>query len=693
MMHENEKILAAIFSDETVDYRCPSEPDFGDTVTVRIRTLKNSAIRVMLHVFGSELAILMKKTVSGDVFEWYEAQIVCIRKEVEYCFLLECSDMNILYDKTGTHLLENSKVPEREYAFRFTPGFHVPEWAKGAVQYQIFTDRFNNGNSGNDVADNEYYYVVGHSRHVKDWNCPPDDTDIRTFYGGDLQGVMQKLDYLQDLGVEVIYFNPLFVSPSSHKYDTQDYDYIDPHLSVISEDNDHEMQFWEKHNGYASRYIKRVTSKKNLEDSNAYFAEFCQELHRRGMKIILDGVFNHCGSFNKWMDREGIYLGKSGYEKGAFQDQNSPFRKYFRFSAKGNSRYADYEGWWGHDTLPKLNYEGSDDLKEAILQIAEKWASPPYSIDGWRLDVAADLGHSIEYNHAFWKEFRKRIKAINPDILIIAEHYGDPRDWLHGDEWDTVMNYDAFMDPVSFFLTGMEKHSDEKREDLFLNGEAFFSSMLKNMSAFERTSLECAMNELSNHDHSRFLTRTNGQIGRLVTAGTEAAGKNIKQNIFRQAVMIQMTWPGAPTIYYADEAGQVGWTDPDNRRTYPWGNEDKALIGYHKKLIDIRREYPVLKNGSLIPLAAEQGVIAYARFNLTGAVIIAVNAEEKKKEITIQAEYAGIADGCGLMRILLSDTDGYDDKVFPAGEVKNGIIRLMLPAGSAAIYVSSGKGE
>lgn len=692
-MRENERILAAIFSDETVDYRCPSEPDFGDTVTIRIRTLKDSAIRVMLYVFGSELAILMKKTVAGNVFDWYEGQIVCIRKEVEYCFFLEYADMNILYDKTGAHVLAEQKLPDREYAFRFTPGFHVPAWAKGAVQYQIFTDRFYNGNPKNDVADNEYFYVVGHSRHMKDWSCPPDDTDIRTFYGGDLQGVMQKLDYLQELGVEVIYFNPLFVSPSSHKYDTQDYDYIDPHFSVITEDNDHEMQFWEKHNGYASRYIKRVTSKKNLEASNAFFADFCRELHKRGMKIILDGVFNHCGSFNKWMDREGIYLGKSGYERGAFQDQNSPYRKFFRFSAKGNSRYADYEGWWGHDTLPKLNYEGSDELKEIILQTAEKWASPPYSIDGWRLDVAADLGHSTEFNHLFWKEFRSRIKAINPDILIIAEHYGDPKDWLHGDEWDTVMNYDAFMDPVSFFLTGMEKHSDEKRDDLFLNGSAFFASMLKNMSAFERPSLECAMNELSNHDHSRFLTRTNRQVGRLMTAGSEAAGYNVRKNIFRQAVMIQMTWPGAPTIYYADEAGQVGWTDPDNRRTYPWGKEDQELISYHKKLIAIRKEYPVLKNGSLIPLAAEHGVIAYARFNLTSAVIIAVNADEKEREITIRAEYAGAADGSKVTRILTSDTDGYDSGHVPEGAVMNGIIRVKLPAGAAAVYVLPGKGE
>ena len=189
-----------------------------------------------------------------------------------------------------------------------------------------------------------------------------------------------------------------------------------------------------------------------------------------------------------------------------------------------------------------------------MLDIAKRWLSPPYSIDGWRLDVAADLGHSPEMNHRFWRDFRKTVKEVNPDALILAEHYGDASDWLSGDQWDTVMNYDAFMEPISWFLTGLEKHSERKDEHLLHNSQAFMCSMLSNMSRMQTGSLYAAMNELSNHDHSRFLTRTNRVVGRLYKPeDAENAEKGINYGTFRSGALIQMTWPGAPTIYYGDE--------------------------------------------------------------------------------------------------------------------------------------------
>ncbi len=213
-------------------------------------------------------------------------------------------------------------------------------------------------------------------------------------------------------------------------------------------------------------------------------------------------------------------------------------------------------------------------LYEYIMKIARKWVSPPYNVDGWRLDVAADLGHSNEYNHQFWRDFRKNVKEANPEAIILAEHYGEAKSWLQGDQWDTVMNYDAFMEPVTWFLTGMEKHSDEYSEGMYGNSDCFISAMQYHMASFYAPSLMTAMNELSNHDHSRFLTRTNHKVGRVAHLGSEAAGQDINKAVFREAVVMQMTWPGAPTIYYGDEAGLCGFTDPDNRRTYPWGRED-----------------------------------------------------------------------------------------------------------------------
>lgn len=175
----------------------------------------------------------------------------------------------------------------------------------------------------------------------------------------------------------------------------------------------------------ATRYICRVTDKENLEASNQLFIEFVEEVHRRGMKVILDGVFNHCGSFNKWLDRECIYEDAPGYEKGAFVSKDSPYRTFFKFREDTWPYNVNYDGWWGHDTLPKLNYEESPKLYEYIMRIARKWVSPPYNVDGWRLDVAADLGQTAEYNHHFWHEFRRNVKEANPNAIVLAEHYGD----------------------------------------------------------------------------------------------------------------------------------------------------------------------------------------------------------------------------------------------------------------------------
>ena len=679
-------ILSAIFSDETPDYRFPSEPNPGDTVTIRIRVAKDSASRVILLfdslVFGS----LMTKVRSDAFFDYYETSIIC-NQEIIYRFIIECTDgIRLAYDKVGSRVVDG-QVPDFNpiYAFRILPGFRTPAWSKGAVQYQIFPERFCNGDPSNDVTDNEYYYTVGHSKHIADWDAVPTDTDIRCFYGGDLQGIIDKLDYLQDLGIEVLYLNPIFVSPSSHKYDCQDYEHIDPHFGVITDDMDHEMQSWEKHNGYAPKYIRRVTSMENLERSDVLFANLCHELHARGMRIILDGVFNHCGSFNKWMDHEGIYLGKAGFQPGAFQSIHSPYRSYFHFNDSGNGRSPVYEGWWGYTTLPKLNYEDSPELQEEIFRIAEKWLSPPYSIDGWRLDVAADLGHSAEFNHRFWKEFRARVKAINPDALIIAEHYGDPTPWFNGKEWDSVMNYDAFMEPVTWFLTGMEKHSDSYRDDLYQNGSAFFGIMKDKMARFSHSSLMCAMNELSNHDHSRFLTRTNRMIGRTTTLGPAAASAGINKGVFREAVTIQMSWPGAPTVYYADEAGQVGWTDPDNRRTYPWGHEDQSLISLHRDLIHLRRELPVLSGGSLKELLADYGRIAYARFDGDTRCVVAVNNTASPTDFRLFVRDAGAAEDETFFFRICTTPEGHTIEKEAAGKVTEGYLTFSLPPNASVI--------
>ena len=645
----------ALFCDGTEGYVYPPEPKESELVTFRFRTAKDDVDRVGL-VTSADTYVMEKECTQGE-FDYYTFETRLGEEPFRYCFEVQSGTEKYYYGRCGI-----SREILEYYNFVVVPGFSTPDWAKGAVMYQIFTDRFYNGDKSNDVETNEYYYIGDYSRRVTNWDKYPANMGVREFYGGDLQGVMDKLDYLQDLGVEVVYFNPLFVSPSNHKYDIQDYDYIDPHYGKIVDDGGEVLPNGVTDNSQATKYKKRTTGFKNLEASNELFIKLVEELHRRGMKVILDGVFNHCGSFNKWMDRERIYEGEEDYEPGAYVSADSPYRSYFRFFKEGPENWpynGNYDGWWGHDTLPKLNYEDSVKLENYILYIGRKWVSPPYNVDGWRLDVAADLGRSNEYNHDFWKKFRTAVKDANPSALILAEHYGDPSDWLKGDEWDTVMNYDAFMEPITWFLTGMEKHSDEAREELLGNIDNFIGSMAHHMSNMLTPSLQVAMNELSNHDHSRFLTRTNHMVGRVEHLGPEAANEYVNKAVMREAVVMQMTWVGAPTIYYGDEAGVCGFTDPDNRRTYPWGREDHELIAFHKEAIRIHKEHPALRTGSLKILSGEENVLSYARFKGNDRIVIVINNRSERTEVKVPVWEAEIPAKCRMKRLLYSYKDGY----------------------------------
>ena len=678
-IHNIKPVLnkGALYSDETAVSRNPVEPEPYSEVTIRLRTGTGNIEHAYICYDNNEYDMFLAG--ADELFDYYEYSLKLEDKQIRYYFRVQTGSISCFYDKTGA-------VDSRTgwYDFVVTPGFKTPDWAKGAVIYQIYTDRFFNGDKTNDVLTREYNYIGDYSQRVSDWNKYPATMGVREFYGGDLQGVWDKLDYLQNLGVEVIYFNPLFVSPSNHKYDIQDYDYIDPHFAKIVKDEGEVLKDGDYLNKDASKYICRVTDKENLEASNEFFKDFVNEVHRRGMKVILDGVFNHCGSFNKWLDKEQIYENQEGYSKGAYISGESPYRTFFKFFEEAWPYNYHYNGWWGHDTLPKLNYEESPKLYEYIMRIARKWVSEPYNVDGWRLDVAADLGQSGEFNHKFWQDFRKNVKEANPNAIILAEHYGDPGAWLQGNEWDTVMNYDAFMEPISWFLTGMEKHSDEKRDDLRGDSFSFFAAMNHHMSRFQGSSLLVAMNELSNHDHSRFMTRTNGNVGRVGYAGPEAAEKYINKGIMKEAVVIQMTWPGAPTLYYGDEAGVCGWTDPDNRRTYPWGKEDTELIDFHRAAIKIHKENKALRTGGFKAIFGEYNAIGYGRMLEENVIAVAINNDGVEREFKMPVWQLGITDEDVLERLIVSNKESFsiEPKEY---YVETGFVTIKMEPFSGAI--------
>ncbi|MGL5259929.1 MAG: alpha-glycosidase [Lachnospiraceae bacterium] len=678
--------MKALFSDTTDDYLIPCEPKPYARTKIRFRAGKNN-IDFVYCVINNQKELMFKVT-EDKMFDYYEYELQLDAEKVRYYFEVCAGKMICYYDTRGV-----VKKPDDYFNFQIMPGFKTPNWAKGAVIYQIFVDRFFSGDGTNDVLTNEYHYIGAKCHKIEDWNKYPEPMDVREFYGGDLKGVMEKLDYLEDLGIDAIYFNPLFVSPSNHKYDIQDYDYIDPHIGRIVFDEGDLLEEDQCENRFASRYINRVTDKRNLEASNKLFQELVEECHKRNIKVILDGVFNHCGSFNKWMDRERIYENASGYEKGAYVDKESPYCNYFRFNKEDEWPYnGTYDGWWGHDTLPKLNYEESKELCQYILDIGRKWVSPPFNADGWRLDVAADLGHGQEFNHKFWKEFRKAVKAANPNAIILAEHYGDPSSWLQGDEWDTIMNYDAFMEPITWFLTGMQKHSDDFRSDMLGNASNFWGAMRYHGAHFSNSTLQTSMNELSNHDHSRFLTRTNKKVGRIGDLGPEAANEGVDKAVFREAVLFQMTWPGAPTIYYGDEAGVCGFTDPDNRRTYPWGNEDKELIRFHKEMIRIHKENVEFKTGSLKHVLEEENLIAYGRMKGKDASVVIINNNDHLVVKDIPVWHLGVPRDAMMRRLMITTREGFDELEIDF-KVTGGSVSITIPPVSAIIYKYTEKKE
>ena len=672
---------AAIFSDGTGNFVNPAEPEINSQVEILCRTGRDDAEKVTAVVDGACYDMYVKER--NSQFDYYAVTLSLESHQISYHFQIEKRGELICYNRQGV-------VDEINPYFDFCiiPGFHTPAWAKGAVMYQIFVDRFYNGDSSNDVVDREYSYIGEPVTRVKDWNKMPASMGVREFYGGDLKGIWEKLDYLQDLGVEVLYLNPIFVSPSNHKYDTQDYDYVDPHYGVITKDGGEVLPEGDLDNSHAERYIQRVVNKENLEASNAFFASFVEEVHKRGMKVILDGVFNHCGSFNKWLDREKIYDRDASYEKGAFLTEDSPYHDFFHFYPDGSwPDNTHYDSWWGNDTLPKLNYEESEKLASYVMRIAKKWVSEPYNVDGWRLDVAADLGHSEDYNHGFWRKFRESVRKANPEAIILAEHYGDPSPWLDGSQWDTVMNYDAFMEPVSWFLTGMEKHSDMAAPDMIGDSSAFFGAMTDYGARFTMPSAQVAMNELSNHDHSRFLTRTNKKVGRTAFAGPREADMGVNTAVMRQAVVMQMTWVGAPTLYYGDEAGVCGWTDPDNRRSYPWGREDNELIRFHKEMIRIHRDYQVFKTGSMLYLHSENGLIVYGRFQGEEKAVIAVQTGGTQREIQVDVWRLGLKDGEKIASMMTTDQQGFSMEARVL-TVKDGKVSISVGENGAVLYKS-----
>jgi len=435
----------------------------------------------------------------------------------------------------------------------------TPSWVKDAIFYQIFPDRF---------ARSEH---VPKPSNLEAWDSPP---TVYGFKGGDLLGVVEHLDYLVDLGIDAIYFNPIFQSTANHRYHTHDYYRIDPILG-----------------------------------GDAAFRTLLDEAHRRGIRVVLDGVFNHSSrgflQFNHILEN-----GPASPYLDWFHINGYPLNAY-------NGRPIKYEAWAGLAALPKFNTD-TPAVREFLWGVAEYWVRQ--GIDGWRLDVPTEIS-----DEAFWQEFRRRVKAANPEAYIVGEIWQESQPWLQGDQFDAVMNYLLTQACLSFFardtLDVNLAHQVWSYENLAPCTLAQFADEIQRILGLYHEEINlCQLNLLDSHDTPRFLT---------LAGGDETA--------LRLATLFQMTYPGAPCIYYGDEIGMQGRNDPDCRRTFPWDETqwNHDLRDYVKRCIALRRQHPALRTSDFTPLLAADDVYAFARQNQEETLVVALNAGAKDTQATI----------------------------------------------------------
>ncbi|MFD1175598.1 alpha-glycosidase [Paenibacillus puldeungensis] len=511
------------------------------TLHIRLRSKKNDLTEVYAFTGDkymwdeSKELVPMHLMISDEMFDYWECAIQPPLRRTRYGFLLKSGDEQIWMTESE-FTKERPEGPERLFEFPFINPIDVftpPEWVKDAIFYQIFPERFANGDRSNDPEG------------VLPWGGKPERDN---FFGGDLQGVIDHLDHLSELGITGIYFTPLFEATTNHKYDTADYMKIDPHFGDVAT-------------------IKKLVN----------------ACHERGIRVLFDAVFNHSGkTFAPFVDV---------MEKG----EKSRYKDWFHireYPLQVKDHVPTYDTFAFEPLMPKLNTENPE-VKQYLLEVAEYWIKE-VGIDGWRLDVANEV------DHHFWRDFRKTVKAANPDAYILGEIWHESSAWLQGDQFDAVMNYPFTEAVLDFVVRGK------------LDAEGFANAIGKQLSRYPQQASEVAFNLLDSHDTPRLLTLCEGNKDKM-----------------KLAALFQFTYSGTPCIYYGDEIGLDGEQDPDCRKCMEWEPErqDQNLFKFYQKLIAIRKELAPLRTGALKFLSAESGgsKLAYERILNGERVLVLLN--------------------------------------------------------------------
>jgi alpha-glucosidase len=613
--NDNNVEWAGLFHDQGPLYDSNPEPGAGQAVTLSLRTFKGDITSANIKYYDSAdgafhwVAMHWASNDPTGVFDYWQGTVPASASEKYYRFQINDGSATAWYNAAGTYSSEPSSGD-----FYIIPGFKTPDWMKNGVIYQIFPDRFFNGDPSNDVQTGQYSYA-GQSTQKVAWGGSPFATgggsNNLVFFGGDLAGVDQKLGYIkQTLGADIVYLNPIFSAPSNHKYDTADYFHVDPAFG-----------------------------------GNAALQQLAADVHSSGNGprgyLILDGVFNHTGDAHQWFDR---YNGWS--TTGAYESTSSPWYGYYTFQQWPNT----YSTFYGYASLPKLDYGASGSaVRNQIYggsgSVVKTWMAAPYSIDGWRLDAAqyidaAGNNGSDAVNHQIMAELRSAVKSANAQAEILGEYWGNANPWTgNGQEWDSALNYDGFTQPVSEWITGYDYSGNAASIP-----SSQFDSWLHGARANYPGNVQQTMaNFLSSHDIQRFGQRAGGDIWKTYLA-----------------LIFQMTYVGTPTIYYGDEYGMQGGNDPDNRRSFDWsqGTTTNSAVALAQKLIAIRNQYPALRTGSVMGLLTDDGnkLYAFGRFDRSNRIAVALNNDSSAHTVTVPVWQLSMANGSIVTDLLSGNT-------------------------------------
>lgn len=595
-------------------------PQAGETVTVRLRVPKEAPVRgVYLRTCPDGENHITEMRASGDTptHTLYSAPMAITMPRNEYRFKLITDEGAYYYNALGV-----SRADSPDYFdFVLLANYQAPRWVYDAVFYQIFPDRFYNGDPSNDVQEGEWIRegVPTHKRNWGEIPTPWHKSRSVDFFGGDLPGITQKLEYVADLGATALYLTPIFKASSNHRYDIADYTIVDPHLG-----------------------------------SDEALAGLRAALDAYGMQLMLDITPNHIGDLHHWF-------------KKAQANPSALEREYFFF----DDQTGACETWLGVPTLIKLNYT-SPRLREVMYRAPDsalrRWLRPPYRIDSWRLDVSNMTGNlrMTQLDHEVHREMRQALKADSADLYILGEHFHDGTPHTQGEELDATMNYQGFNIPVRRWLGGedMGVADGHAHGDTSLMPTAAMAEQWQRFMAAVPYSIALQQfNQLGSHDTTRILRVTKGN-----------------RSLVRLGMALLMAFPGVPCIYYGDEISMDGGKDPDNRRCMPWDESewDQDMRTYVQKLISIRRSAPALKQGGFQLLHAEGDLVALLRRSLEQTIIFAgYRGAALLAEAELPLRMGGIADGSTLRDLISGATFTVRDGILRLKNLAQGSAFLL----------------